>query len=117
MLHDYAKAFDCVDHNKAWKIIKEMAIPDHTTCLLKNVYAGHEAIFKTDHGRRDWIKNRKGMNQGSLLPPCLFNFHEVYITQMPSCRNHTMKSTFPVQIAITSDMQMTPLLWQKPKKN
>ena len=79
MLHDYAKAFDCVDHNKAWKIIKEMAIPDHTTCLLKNVYAGHEAIFKTDHGRRDWIKNRKGMNQGSILSLCLFNLHTEYI--------------------------------------
>ena len=116
MLHDYAKTFNC-GSQQSMKIVREMAIPHHITCLLKNVYVGQEAIFKTDHERRDWIKNRKEMNQGSLLSPCLFHLHAVYITQMLSCRNHKLKSRFPVEISITSDMQMTPLLWQKLKRN
>ena len=116
MLYDYAKAFDCVDHNKAWKIIKEMATLDHITCLLRKLYTGQEAIVRTDHGRIDWIKNRKGVNQDSLLSLCLFNLHALYITQMLSCRNHKLKSRFPVEIS-TSDMQVTPLLWQKLKRN
>ena len=76
---DYAKAFDCVDHNKLWKILKEMRIPDHLTCLLRSLYAGQEAIVRTGHGPTDWFQIRKGVRQGCLLSPCLFNFYGEYI--------------------------------------
>ena len=76
---DYAKAFDCVDHNKLWKILKEMAIPDHLICLLRNLYAGQEATVRTGHGTTDWFQIGKGVRQGSLLSPCLFNFYAEYI--------------------------------------
>ena len=72
---DYAKAFDCVDHNKLWKILKEMGIPDHLTCLLRNLYAGHEATVRTGHGTTDWFQIGKGVRQGCILPPCLFNLY------------------------------------------
>ena len=71
---DYDKAFDCVDHNKLWKILKEMGIPDHVTCLLRNLYAGQEATVRTGHGTTDWFQIRKGVCQGCILSPCLFNF-------------------------------------------
>ena len=70
---DYAKAFDCVDHNKLWTILKEMGIPDHLTCLLRNVYAGQEARVRTGHGTADWFKIGKGVRQGCTLSPRLFN--------------------------------------------
>ena len=70
---DYAKAFDCVDHNKLWKILREMGIPDHLTCLLKNLYAGQEAAVKTGHGTMNWFKIRKGVH--CILSPCLFNLY------------------------------------------
>ena len=73
---DYAKAFDCVDHNKLWKILQEMGIPDHLTCLLRNLYAGQEATVRTGHGTMDWFKIGKGVCQGCILSPCLFNFYE-----------------------------------------
>ena len=70
---DYVKAFDCVDHNEFWKILKEMGIPDHLTCLLRNLYAGQEATVRTGHGTTDWFKTGKGVRQGCTLSPCLFN--------------------------------------------
>ena len=70
---DYAKAFDHVDHNKLWKILKEMGIPDHLTCLLRNLRAGQEATVRTEHGTTDWFQIRKGVHQGCILSPCLFN--------------------------------------------
>ena len=76
---DYTKAFDCVDHNKLWKIVKEMEIPDHLTCLLRNLYAGQEATVRTGHGTTDWFQTRKEVRQGCLLSPCLFNFYAEYI--------------------------------------
>ena len=76
---DYAKAFDCVDHNKMWKILKEMGIPDHLTCLLRNLYAGQEATVRTGHGTTDWFQIRKGVCQGYILSPCLFNLYAEYI--------------------------------------
>ena len=76
---DYAKAFDCVDHNKLWKILKEMGIPDHLTCLLRNLYAGQEAAVRIGHGTTDWFQIRKGVHQGCILSPCLFNFYAEYI--------------------------------------
>ena len=71
---NYAKAFDCVDHNKLWKILREMGIPDHLTCLLRNLYAGQEATVRTGHGKTDWFQIRKGVCQGCILSLCLFNF-------------------------------------------
>ena len=76
---DYAKAFDCVDHNKLQKILKEMGIPDHLTCLLRNLYAGQEATVITGHGTTDWFQIGKGVHQACILPPCLFNFYAEYI--------------------------------------
>ena len=76
---NYAKAFDCVDHNKLWKILKEMGIPDHLTCLLKNLYASQEATVRTGHGTTDWFQIRKGVRQGCILSPCLFNLLAEYI--------------------------------------
>ena len=70
---DYAKAFNFVDHNKLWKILKEMGIPDHLTCLLRNLYAGQEATVRTGHGTTDWFQIGKGARQGGILSPCLFN--------------------------------------------
>ena len=78
---DYAKAFDCVDHNKLWKNLKEMGIPDHLTCLLRNLYAGQEATVRTGHGTTDWFPIGKGICQGCILSPCLFNLHAEYITR------------------------------------
>ena len=76
---DYAKAFESVDHNKLWKILKEMGIPDHLTCLLRNMYAGQEATVRTGHGTTDWFQIRKGVHQGCILSPCLFNLYSEYI--------------------------------------
>ena len=76
---DYAKAFDCVDHNTLWKILKEMGIPDHLTCLLRNLYAGQEATVRTGHRTTDWLQIGKGVCQGCLLSPCLFNLYAEYI--------------------------------------
>ena len=76
---DYAKTFDCVDQNKLWKIPKEMGKPDHLTCLLRNLYAGHEATVRTGHGPTDWFQIGKGVCQCCILSPCLFNFYAEYI--------------------------------------
>ena len=78
---DYAKAFDCVNHHKLWKILQEMGIPDHLTCLLRNLYADQEATVRTGHGTTDWFQIRKGVCQGYLLSPYLFNLHAEYIMQ------------------------------------
>ena len=76
---DYAKAFDCVDHHKLWKILKEVGIPDHLICLLRNLYAGQEATVRTGHGTTDWFQIGKGISQGCILSPCLFNLYAEYI--------------------------------------
>ena len=78
---DYAKAFDCVDHNKLWKIPQEMGIPDHLTCLLRNLYAGQEATVRTGHGTTDEFQMGKRVSQGCILSPCLFNLYAEYIMQ------------------------------------
>ena len=72
---DYAKAFDCVDHNKLWNILKEMGLPDHLICLLRNLYAGQEATGRTGHGTTDWFQVGKGVHQGCIFSPCLFNLY------------------------------------------
>ena len=76
---DYAKGFDCVDHNKMWKILQEMEVPDHVICLLRNLYAGQEATVKTGHETTDWFQIEKGVHQGCILSPCLFNLYAKYI--------------------------------------
>ena len=75
----YVKAFDCVDHNKLWKILKVMEIPDHLTCLLRNLYAGQKATVRTGHETTDWFQKGNGVHQGCILSPCLFNFYAEYI--------------------------------------
>ena len=76
---DYTKAFDCVDHNKLWNILKEMGIPDHLTCLLRYLDAGQKAIVRTGHGTTGWFQIEKGVHQGCILSPCLFNLYAEYI--------------------------------------
>ena len=76
---DYAKAFDCVDHNKLWKILQEMGVPEHLTCILRNLYAGQEATVRTGHGTTDWFQIGKGVHQSCLLSPCSFNFYAEYL--------------------------------------
>ena len=110
---DYAKAFDCVDHNKLWKILKDMGISDHLICLLRNLYAGQEATVTTGHGTIDWFQIGKGICQGCILSPCLFNLY----AETLDWKKHKLESRLPGEISITSDMQMTPLLWQKVKRN
>ena len=113
---DYAKAFDCVDHNKLWKILKEMGIPDHLTYLLRNLYAGQEATVRTGHGTTDWFQIGKGVCQGCILSPGLFNFYAEYIMRNTGLNEAQAGIKIVGIILITSDMQMTPPLWQKAKK-
>ena len=80
---DYAKAFDCVDHNKLWKFLKEMGIPDHLTCFLRDLYAGQETTVRTGHETTDWFQIGKGVRQGCILSPCLFNLYGEYIMSSP----------------------------------
>ena len=114
---DYAKGFVCVDHNKLWKILKEMGIPDHLTCLLRNLYAGQEATVRTGHGATDWFQIGKGVRQGCILSPCLFNLYAEYIMRNAGRKKHKLESRLLGELSITSDMQMTPPLWQKVKRN
>ena len=94
-----------------WKILKEMGIPDHLTCLLRNLYAGQEATVRTGHGTTDWFQIRKGVCQSCILSPCLFNLYAEYIMWM----KQKLESRLPGEISITSDTRMTPPLWQKAK--
>ena len=114
---DYAKAFDCVDHNKLWKILTEMGIPDHLTSHLRNLYAGQEATVRTGYGTTDWFQIGKVVCQGCILSPCLFNFYAEYIMRNTGLEEAQLESRLPGEISITSDMQMTPPLWQKVKRN
>ena len=112
---DYAKAFDCVAHSKLWKILKEMRLPDHLICLLRNMYSGQEATVRIEHGAMDWFQIGKGVRQGCILSPCLFNLHAEYIVQNLGWTKHKLESRLPGEIPITSDTQMTPPLCQKMK--
>ena len=114
---DYAKAFDCVDHNKLWNILNQMGIPDHLTCLLRNLYAGQEATVRIGHGTTDWFPIGKGVCQGCILSSFLFNLYIEYIMRNTGLEEAQAGLKFAREIPITSDMQMTPPLWQKVKKN
>ena len=105
---DYAKAFDCVDHNKLWKILKEMGIPDHLICLLKNLYAGQEPKVRTGHETTDWFQIRKGVCQGCILSPAYLTYMQSTSCKMPGWMKHKLELRFPGEISITSDTQMTP---------
>ena len=114
---DYAKAFDCVDHNKLWKILKEMGIPDHLTCLLRNLNAGQEATVRTGRGTIDWFQIGKGVRQGSILSPCLFDLYAEYIMRNAGVD----EAQAGIKIArrninnlfYVDDTLMIPPLWQK----
>ena len=112
---DYAKALDHVDHEKLWKILQEMRIPDHLTCLLRNLYADQEATVRTGHGTRDWFQTRKGVRQACILSPCLFNLYAEYIMQNAGLDEAQLESRLAGEISITSDLQVTSPLWQKVK--
>ena len=114
---NYAKAPDCADHNKLWKILEEMGILDHLTCLLRNLYAGQEATVRTGHGKIDWFQIGKGVCQGCILSSSLFNLYAEYIMRNAGLEKHKLESRLPGEISITSGMQMTPPLWQKVKRN
>ena len=106
-----------MDHNKLWEILKAMGIADHPTCILRNLYAGQEATVRTGHGTIDWFQIGKGVHQGCILSPCLFNLYAKYIREILDWKKHKLESRLPGEISITSDMQMTPPLWQKVKRN
>ena len=113
---DYTKVFECVDHNKQWSILKEMGIPDHLTCLLRNLYAVQEATVRPGHGTADWFQIEKGVRQGCILSPCL-TYMQSTSCKMPGWIKRKLDSRLPGEISITSDMHMTPPLWQKVKRN
>ena len=114
---DYAKAFDCVDHNKLWTILKETGIPDHLICLLRNLYAGQEATVRTGHGTTDWFQIGKGVHQGCILSPAYLTYMQNTSWEMLGWKKHKLESRLSGEISITSDMQMTQPLWQKVKRN
>ena len=103
---DYAKAFDCVDHNKLWKILKEMGIPDHLTCLCRNRYAGQEATVRTGHGTTDWFPIGKGVHQGCILSPAYLTYMQSTSCDILGCMKYKLESRLLGEISITSDMQM-----------
>ena len=114
---DYAKDFDCVDHNIMWKILKKMGIPDHLTYLLRNLYAGQEATVRTGHGTRDGFQIGKGVHQGCILSPCLFNFYAEYI--MRNARLEETQAGIKIAGRNINNLRYaddTPL-WQKVKRN
>ena len=113
---DYVKAFDCVDHNKLWKILQEMGIPEHLTCLLRNLYAGQEATVRTGHGTTDWFQIGKEVHQGYILSPAYLTYIQSTSWETLGWRKHKLESRLPGEISVSSDMQMTPPLWQKVRR-
>ena len=106
-----------MDHNKLHKILKEMGIPDHLICLLRNLYAGQEATVRNGHGTTYWFQIGKGVRQGCILSPCLFNFYAEHIMRNTGLEEAQAGIKIARETSTTSDMQMTPPLWQKVKKN
>ena len=114
---DYAKAFGCVDHNKLGKILKEMWIADHLTCLLRNLYAGQEATVPTGHGTTDWFQTGKGVCQGCILSPCLFNFYAEYIMRNAGLEEAQAEIRIAGRNINNLRYADDTTLWQKVKKN
>ena len=113
LLYWLCQSFDFVDHNTLWIILKEIGIPDHLTCHLINLYAGQAATVRTGHRTTDLFQIRKEVCQGCILSPCLFNLY----AEMLGWKKHKLESRLPGEISITSDMQMTPLLWQRQRRS
>ena len=113
----YAKTFDCVDHNKLWKILKQVGISDHLTCLLRNLYAGEEATVRTGHGPTDWFLSGKKYIKAVYCHSAYLTYMQNTLCEMLGWMKHKQESRFPGEITITSDMQMTLPLWQKTKRN
>ena len=114
---DFAKALDCMDHNKLWKILKEMGLPDHLTCFLRNLYAGQEATVRTGHATTDWFQIGKGVCQGCILSPCLFNFYTEYImknAELEEAKAGIKIARRNINNHIYAD---DTTLWQKMKRN
>ena len=114
---DYAKAFDCVGHNKLWKILREMGMPDHLTCLLRNLYADQESTLRTRNGTMDWLRIGRRIHQGCILSPYLFNLYSEYMMRNTVLEEAQAGIKVLGEISITSDMQITPPLLLKVKKN
>ena len=116
---DYAKAFDCVDHNELWKILKEMGIPDHLICLLRNLYAGQETTVITGHGTTDWFQIGKGVRQAVYCHPAYLTYMQSTSWETLDWKKHKLESRLLGEISITSDKQMhfLPPLWHKVKRN
>ena len=114
---DYAKAFDCVDHNKLCKILQETGTPDHLTCILRNLYAGQEATVRTGHGTTDWSQLGKEYVKAIYCHPAYLNYMQSTSCEILGWMKHKLESRLLGEISITSDMQMTPPLWQKAKRN
>ena len=114
---DYAKAFDCVDHKKLWKIIQEMGIPEHLTCLLRNLYVDQEATVRSGHGTIDWFQIGKGVHQGCILSPCLFNLYSEYI--MRNAGLEEAQAGIKIARRNISNLRYADdtSLWQKAKRN
>ena len=113
---DYSQAFDYVDHNKLWKILKEVRVPDHLTCLLRNLYASQEARIRTGHGTTDWFQIGKGVHQGCILSPCLLTYMYSTSCKMLGWMKHRLESRLLGEISTTSDIQMIPLRKQRGTK-
>ena len=114
---DYVKAFDCVDHNKLWKILKEMEIPDHLTCLLRNLYADQDAIVRTGHEKTDWFQIGRGVRQGCILSPRLFNLYAEYIMRNAGLEEAQAGIKIARRNINNLRYVMTLPLWQKVKRN
>ena len=114
---DYAKAFDCVDHNKLWKTLQEMGILDHLTCLLRNLCAGQLAIVRTAHGTKDWFQSGKEYVKAAYCHPAYLTYMQNTSSKISGWMKHKLESRLLGEISITSAMQMTPLLWWKVNRN
>ena len=114
---DYTKAFDCVDHNKLWKILKEMGIPDHLTCLLRNLYPGQEATVRTGHGTTNWFQIGKGVLHGCILSPCLFNLYAEYIMRNAGLEEAQARIKIAGRNINNLRYVDDTTLWQKVKRN
>ena len=114
---DYAKALDCVDNNRLWKILKEMGIPDHPTCLLRNLYEGQEATVRTGHGTTDWFQIMKGVRQGCILSLCLFNLYAEYIMRNAGLDEAQARIKIAGRNINNLRYSYDTTLWQKVKKN
>ena len=117
LLYWLCQSIDCVDHNKLWKIFQEMEIPDHFNCLLRNLCSDQEATVRTECGTTDWFQIVKGVHEGWILSPCLFNLYAEYIMRNAWLDEAQAGINIAGRNIKTSDMQMTPPLWQKVKRN